>query len=261
MGGTASGRAPTVGWVARYDQIGRTYTATRRTDPRLARRIHAALGDAERVLNVGAGTGSYEPPDRAVVALEPSATMLAQRPADAAPAVQGVAEQLAFADGSFDAVMGTLTLHHWSDLGQGLAEARRVGRRQVFLLFDNDDRPPFWLIDDYFPELVETPAERDAPTVRMVGEHLAVERVEVVPIPADCQDGIACAFWSRPERYLDAEVLAGMSWTAVFDQELLAERLERLRVELASGAWDRRYGHLRSEPERDHGYRLVVAGG
>jgi SAM-dependent methyltransferase len=246
--------------VAVYDQIGRTYSATRRADPRIARQIQEALGDAERVLNVGAGTGNYEPADRAVVALEPSMTMIRQRPAGSPPAVRGVAEQLPFTDGAFDAVLGTLTLHHWPDLAAGLAEVRRVSRRQVFLLFDNDLTGEYWLVDDYFPELRELPSEREAPTVADVDRFLDVERVEVVPVPADCTDGFGAAFWKRPEAHLDPEVLAGMSWTARLDPTLIDERSARLRADLDSGAWDRRNGHLRALDELDCGYRLVVAG-
>jgi SAM-dependent methyltransferase len=247
--------------VTRYDDIGRTYAHTRRPDPRIAAQIDAAIGDAGSVLNVGAGTGSYEPDRPRVVALEPSRTMIEQRSPDAAPAVQGMAEQLPFGDGTFDVVMGTLTLHHWTDLAAGLAEVRRVGRRQVFLLFDNDDRDTFWLVDDYFPEIDDLPSEQAAPTVAVLREHLDVRRVEPVPVPADCVDGFGAAFWNRPEAHLEPEVMAGMSWTSLLEPGLLAERVEALRADLASGAWDRRHGHLRDEAEHDYGYRLVVAGG
>jgi SAM-dependent methyltransferase len=245
---------------AKYDDIGRTYNRTRRADPRIAAQIAAALGDAGSVLNVGAGTGNYEPADRFVVGLEPSMTMIRQRPADAAPAVQGAAERLPFPDNAFDAVMGTLTLHHWSDLAVGLAEARRVSRRQVFLLFDHDEWAEFWLMDDYFPEVREHPLEQDAPTARDVARHLDVRRVEVVPIPADCTDGFGAAFWARPEAHLDPDVLAGVSWTSYYEPAELAAGVARLRADLESGEWDRRHGHLRDLPEYDCSYRLVIAG-
>ena len=245
---------------ARYDEIGRTYSRTRRADPRIAAQVAAALGDAETVLNVGAGSGNYEPGDRRVVGLEPSMTMIRQRPAGAAPAVQGVAEQLPFPDGAFDAVMGTLTLHHWTDLAAGLAEARRVSRRQAFLLFDTDEWAEYWLIDDYFPEVLDHPSERDAPTARSVGEHLDVRRVEVVPVPADCTDGFGAAFWARPEAHLDPDVLAGVSWTSLYEPDALAAGVKRLRADLESGEWDRRHGHLRELTEKDCSYRLVIAG-
>jgi SAM-dependent methyltransferase len=241
--------------VAVYDEIGRSYARTRRADPRIAAQITAALGDASSVLNVGAGSGSYEPTDRQVVALEPSMTMIQQRPADSAPVVQGVAEALPFGDLSFDAVMGTLTLHHWADLGAGLAEVRRVSRRQVFLLFDDLMHIGYWLIDDYFPSLWDVAWERQAPAVSVVAEHLEVRRVEVVMIPSDCTDGFGRAYWCRPEAHLDPAVLAGMSGFHQVAPEVLAEGLERLRKDLATGRWDERHGHLRSMTEADWGYK------
>jgi SAM-dependent methyltransferase len=246
--------------MAVYDQIGRTYTRTRRADPRIADQIRASLGDAASVLNVGAGTGNYEPTDRLVIALEPSMTMIRQRPAGAAPVVQGVAGDLPFANETFDAAMGTLTLHHWPDLGAGMAEARRVSRRQVFLLFETLVGHGYWLIDDYFPAVREVASERVAPTVAMVAEHIDVFRVEVVMIPSDCTDGFGCAFWNRPEALLDPSVLAGMSWSSQLAPEVLADGLEHLRHDLETGRWDKRYGHLRSMTGADNGYKLVIGG-
>jgi SAM-dependent methyltransferase len=244
-----------------YDEIGQTYARTRRADPRIAAQILAALGDAASILNVGAGSGNYEPTDRRVVALEPSIIMIRQRPEGAPPVVQGVAGALPFADRSFDVAMGTLTLHHWPDLGGGLSEVRRVSRGQVFLLFDGLLRDGYWLIDDYFPAVWELDSERQAPTVAMVGEHLDVLRVEVVMIPSDCSDGFACAYWNRPEAHLDPVVLAGMSWVSQLAPDVLAEGVERLREDLETGRWDERYGHLRTMNEADYGYKLVIAGG
>jgi len=219
-----------------------------------------ALGDATSVVNVGAGSGNYEPPDRRVVALEPSVTMIRQRADGAAPAVQGVAGGLPFVDGAFDAAMGTLTLHHWPDLGEGLAEVRRVSRRQVFLLFDGTVRDGYWLVDDYFPSVRDLASERDAPTVAAAAEHLDVRQVEVVKVPDDCTDGFGCAYWNRPEAHLEPVVLDGMSWTTWLARDVLDEGVERLRFDLASGRWDERHGHLRSMSEADYGYRLVIAG-
>ena len=246
--------------MAVYDEIGRTYARTRQADRRIAAQIAGALGDAALVLNVGAGSGNYEPTDRRVVALEPSMTMIRQRLAGTAPIVQGVAGDLPFVDGSFDVAMGTLTLHHWPDLGAGLAEVRRVSRRQVFMLFDGLVRNGYWLIDDYFPSVWDLDSERQAPTVAMVGEHLDVLRVEVVMIPSDCTDGFGCAYWNRPEAHLDPIVLAGMSWSSQLAPEVLAEGVEQLRNDLETGRWDERYAHLRSFVEADYGYKLVIAG-
>jgi SAM-dependent methyltransferase len=243
-----------------YDTIGRTYTRTRQTDPRVAAQIAVALGDATSVLNVGAGAGSYEPPDRRVVALEPSATMIAQRPVGAGPAVRGAAEQLPFRSDAFEAAMGTLTLHHWRDLASGLAEVRRVSRRQVFLLFDHGVNQRYWLVEDYFPQLRDLASEAEAPTEADLARHLEVRQVEVVPVPADCLDGFGGAFWCRPEAHLDPDVVAGMSWTALLPREQLRAGLDALAADLASGAWDERHGHLRDLDELDLGYRLVIAG-
>ncbi|HVA09326.1 MAG TPA: methyltransferase domain-containing protein [Acidimicrobiales bacterium] len=246
--------------MAVYDEIGRTYARTRRADPRIAAQIAAALGDAASVLNVGAGSGNYEPTDRRVIALEPSMTMIRQRPAHAASVVQGAAGYLPFVDKSFDVAMGTLTLHHWLDLGAGLTEVRRVSRRQVFMLFDGLARDGYWLIDDYFPAVWELESERQAPTVAIVGEHLDVHQAEVVMIPSDCTDGFGCAYWNRPEAHLDPIVLAGMSWSSQLAPEMLAEGIEHLRDDLETGRWDERYGHLRSMTEADYGYKLVICG-
>jgi SAM-dependent methyltransferase len=246
--------------AARYDAIGRGYGAVRRADPRIARRLHGALGDASRVLNVGAGAGSYEPTDRPVVALEPSPVMIAQRPLDAAPVVRGVAERLPFRADEFGAALAVLTVHHWSDLGAGLAELRRVAARQVVLLFEPDAVADLWMLD-YWPEVLDLPTERAAPGSQVLAQHLDVRSIEPVPVPHDCTDGFAGAFWARPERYLDPGVQAGMSTLAQLDPEVRARGADRLRDALASGAWDRRHGALRRQDAIDLGYRLLVAGG
>lgn len=244
----------------RYDTIGRTYATTRRTDPRIAARIHAALGDARRILNIGAGTGSYEPADRQVIAIDPSTTMLAQRAPGAAPAVRAVAEALPFADRTFDAAMTTLTVHHWNDLERGLHEMRRVAARQVIFFFDVTATSGLWLHDEYFPEVLELPSERRAPDAAALARVLDVDRVEPVPVPADCVDGFGGCFWNRPEAYLDPRVQDGMSSFAQLTPETRARGTERLRRDLVSGVWDARHGALRTLPEIDLGYRLLVAG-
>jgi SAM-dependent methyltransferase len=246
--------------MSRYDSIGTTYTATRRTDPRIAPRVHAALGDARRVVNVGAGAGSYEPDDRAVVAVEPSLTMLRQRVAGAAPAARAVAEALPFRDGAFDAALAVLTVHHWADLELGLREMQRVARRQVVFCFEPSAASGLWIVDEYFPEILELGTERAAPRIEQIGETLRVERVEHVPVPADCVDGFGGCFWNRPEAYLDPAVQEGMSCFAQLDPAVRARGTGRLRRDLESGAWDARHGALRALPEKDLGYRLIVAG-
>ena len=245
--------------AARYDSIGRTYTATRQTDPRIAARIWAALGDARTVVNVGAGTGSYEPPDRDVTAVEPSAVMIAQRPPHAAPAVQATAEDLPFEDDSFDAAMAVLTLHHWSDWRAGCEELRRVARdRIVVFSWDPARRTTMWLGPEYFPEQSEQDVE-DFPSLEEQADALRADSVEVVPIPADCSDGFFSAFWRRPRAYLDPAVRAGISTMAKRSEAELATGLARLRADIESGEWARRHADLLELEELDLGYRLLTA--
>jgi SAM-dependent methyltransferase len=206
------------------------------------------------VLNVGAGGGSYEPEDRDVVAVEPSAVMIAQRPAGSARVVQASAESLPFDDQSFDACMGVLTLHHWSDLERGLGEVRRVARRRVVFLTWVWEHEPFWLLRDYFPEI--TTIDRQMfPTIDRLERVLGPARVEVVPVPHDCVDGFLCAYWRRPEAYLDAEVRAAISAFALLPH--VNRGVEQLAADLASGAWHERNGAILGRNEMDLGYRLV----
>lgn len=245
--------------MANYERIGRSYRSTRRSDPRIAERIDRALGTARTVVNVGAGTGSYEPTDRLTIAVEPSPVMLAQRPTTAAPAVRAAAEELPFADGSFDAALAISTVHHWRDLGAGLAEIRRVAGRQVIFLCEPALVRAFWLVTEYLPEIGELPSERLAPGVAELQRHLAIQEVMPVPIPADCMDGFTSAFWGRPEAYLQRDVQAGTSSLAQLSREALSRGLRRLHRDLESGAWDERHGILRDLAEYDTGYRIVVA--
>jgi SAM-dependent methyltransferase len=243
---------------ARYDTIGQGYARERRSDPRIAARLMDALGDARSVLNVGAGAGSYEPQDRSVVAVEPSAVMIAQRAPDAASAVQARAEALPFRDRAFDATLAVLTLHHWTDRAGGFAECVRVARRRVVLLTFDPQADAFWLVRDYFPEFGE--ADRKAfPAMSAYAQAFgAGARVEItsVPVPRDCVDGFLGAYWARPEAYLEPAVRAGISSFALPDLEA---GLERLRADLASGAWHARHGHLLATDALDLGYRQVVA--
>lgn len=243
-----------------YDTIGRTYTATRRADPRIERQIHDAIGSAPTVVNLGAGTGNYEPTDRFVVAVEPSWTMIRQRPAGAAPAVRAVAEHLPFDDDAFEVAMAVLTLHHWTDLAAGLAEMRRVARRQVIVSFEAEPSDGHWLIETYLPEYRELALVHAAPDVPGIAEHLDVRAAEVLPIPADCADGFGGAHWCRPEAYLDPLVRTGMSFFSELDPALVDERIAQLAADLADGTWDARHGHLRTLATIDLGYRLVIAG-
>ena len=242
-----------------YESIGGGYAAARRPAPRIHQIIVGALGDAHTVLNVGAGAGNYEPSDRRVVSVEPSLAMIGQRRTGARFAVRGLAEALPFRDHSFDAALATFTLHHWTDLATGLRELRRVANRQVVLLFEPAESLKFWLVD-YFPECLTLPSETGAPGVNDVREYLDVQSVSPVPVPADCTDGFAGAYWARPEAYLDPAVRAGISSLALLSSADAERGAQRLREDLESGAWDTRFGHLRELPEFDLGYRLVVAG-
>lgn len=245
---------------AEYDRIGRSYAGRRQPDPRIAAQILEALGGAERVLNVGAGAGSYEPADRSVVALEPSVTMRAQRPGGAAPCVAGVAGALPFADGAFDAAMTVLSLHHWPDQRAGLAELQRVSRRQVILTFDPAFHDRLWVVRDYLPEAADLPGSRPL-GVDAIAEHLGRGEVQVVPVPADCLDGFFWAYWRRPEAYLDPSVQASISGIAQLPADVVARGTAALATDLASGRWHERNAHLLERSEIDGGYRLVVAGG
>ncbi len=242
-----------------YQSISSTYDTSRRADERVARRIHRAIGDAERVVNVGAGTGNYEPGDRSVTAVEPSSDMIAKRPPGSAPVVRAVAEALPFGSHRFDAAMASLTLHHWRDRRRGLAEMRRVARRQVLFLFDPVETYRFWAIE-YWPAALALPSEQDVPSAADLGQVLDVVAIETVPVPIDCTDGFGAAFWGRPEAYLEPDVQQGMSWLAQLPDRELAAGAARLRADLDSGRWDERNGHLRQLTELDVGYRLVIAG-
>jgi SAM-dependent methyltransferase len=241
-----------------YDSISSSYTTTRRADERIAGRIHHGLEQAAAVVNIGAGTGNYEPADRLVTAVEPSVEMITKRPAEASPVVRAAAESLPFPSGSFDAAMAVLTVHHWHDWRQGLAEMRRVAPRQVIFLFDPAEIARFWAYP-YWLEAQELQSERDAIGAVEAASVLDVIDVQAVPIPFDCTDGFGAAFWGRPEAYLEPRVQQGMSWLAQLNPNVLARGASRLAADLDSGEWDRRHGHLRQLAELDVGYRLVIA--
>jgi hypothetical protein len=240
-----------------YDTIGATYAETRRTEPRIAAQVWAALGDARTVLNVGAGTGSYEPPDRDVTAVEPSTVMRAQRPASAARCVAATADNLPFADKSFDAAMAFATVHHWQDPIAGMREMQRVAHRVVVFTCDTSDwawRRRFWLTRDYLPEVVASPIGLSTELAIAIGA-----RVEPVLIPWDCVDGFFEAYWRRPEAYLDEYVRRGISvWDRV--GPVVEQRAVRsLREDLASGRWAQRNRGLLDLEVANLGLRLLIA--
>lgn len=242
-----------------YDELGRTYSTTRRADPRIAAIIAAALAGNSTVINIGAGTGSYEPV-QTVAAIEPSQVMIAQRPAGSAPAIQAAAEHIPLRDDCVDAALAVLTIHHWTDLAAGLAEMRRVARRRlVFLTWDPDViGETFWLLAEYLPEAREADAALAVPMHRLTAL-LDNPVIEQVAVPHDCTDGFGAAFWRRPDAYLNPTVQAGMSLFAKTDQDLLRPGLARLAADLASGRWHDEHAELLDREELDLGYRLVTA--
>lgn len=241
----------------RYDAIGHGYAEQRRPDPRIAARIWAAVGQADTILNVGAGTGSYEDATRAMVAVEPSRLMIGQRRPEAGPAVQAVAEHLPFPDDTFDVALALMTLHHWGDLDQGLAELRRVSRRQVVFTFDPAMHDALWIFSEYVPGIIGLSAHASLEPV-MAG--LKTDRVEVITVPGDCTDGFITAYWQRPEQYLVPAVRAATSGFALLPAEQVDAGMTRLAQDLESGEWARRHGDLLTLADFDVGLRLVVAG-
>ncbi len=246
-----------------YDSIGRTYTSTRRPDPRIAAAILEALGDARPVLNVGAGAGNYEPTDRRVVALEPSPMMIAQRPPGSAPVVQGRAEELPFADDEFDAVMAILSDHHWSDRRRGLAELRRVAHRRVVLFNANPGEADLlWFTAEYLPEF----RELIPPRYREPGawhdelrEVLGTAESRPVPVPHDCTDGFYGAYWRRPEAYLDPAARAGISVFSQVSSGAVDRAVDALAADLRDGRWQESHRELLNMDELHLGYYVIVA--
>jgi SAM-dependent methyltransferase len=240
-----------------YDRIGASYYQTRRQDPRIAASITDALGDARSVLNVGAGTGAYEPTDRDVIAVEPAETMIAQRPRRSAPVIRAMAASLPVQDGSFDAALAVNTVQHWTDLRAGLGELRRSARKRVVIfLRDAESGTRFWLTEDYLPSL--DPSRRTSTIVKAIKSEFPSVKTLPVPLARNCVDGLFSAYWGRPEMYLNSEVRRNISNFALARENDVAEGLASLQADLESGAWDRKYGNLRSLSELDLGHRLLV---
>ena len=240
-----------------YDSLGVGYDTVRRADPRIASQIRAAIGSARSVVNVGAGSGSYEPVDIATVAVEPSQVMIAQRPPDAAPVIRASAEDLPFDDDTFDVATAIFTVHHWRDVARGLRELVRVSHRQVVVTWDPlFFAENFWFERDYLPG----GPQQDAPgTLTAVRSALGTEAtVAPVLVPRDCADGFYAAYWARPELYLDPVVRQGISAFALDDQQRVHNALDQLSQDLASGFWNERYSALLRVDALDVGYRLVA---
>jgi SAM-dependent methyltransferase len=218
--------------------------------------IRAAIGDATSVVNIGAGSGSYEPTDLTVVPVEPSELMIRQRPSSLPSAVRGVAEALPLPDKSVDAALAVLAAHHWADRPAAFTEIRRVARRRA-VFFTHDPDAPFGWLDDYFPALADDRTARYPELTEF--EVLGSVTIEAVAIPADCTDGFTAAYWRRPNAYLDEAVRANMSTFALVDSHVVGDGVARLARDLADGSWHRRHASLLTLPELDVGYRLVVA--
>lgn len=241
-----------------YEAGGAGYGTQRRADPRIEALVHEALGDARTVVNVGAGAGSYEPAGRTVLAVEPSASMRAQRKPGSAPVVEAVAAALPVRTDAVDAAMAMITVHQWPDPAAGLRELRRVARRRaVVLTFDRDELGRFWLVD-YLPELIAS-EQRRFPTVTAICDALG-PRSEVtdVPIPIDCTDGFIEAYYARPEQLLNPSVRASQSAWGHVSPDAVRRFVTALRADLDSGRWDERYGHLRRRPQYTGSLRLVT---
>ena len=242
----------------RYDRTGRSYSRARRPDPRIAAVINDALLGMATVANIGAGTGSYEPAGT-VIAVEPSRIMIAQRPPGSAPAVQAVAEHLPIRSNAVDAALAVLTVHHWSDLSQGVAEMLRIARERVVVLtWDDNVFREFWLVREYLPAAAQTDADLAIPVTKLMSL-LGEPTIVPIPVPHDCLDGFGGAYWRRPHAYLDPTVQSGMSLFALTPKAALRDGLSRLRADLASGEWDRQHRHLLNSQELDLGYRLLIA--
>lgn len=239
-----------------YDDIGAGYRNYRQPDPRLAVAILQALGPARTIVNVGAGTGSYEPGDRHVVAVEPSLQMIRQRPPGSAQVLQASAMELPFRNASFDAALAVLTIHHWSDRERGLGELTRVARDRVVIMTWDPSHAGFWLIDDYFPDIIAI--DRPIfPTLAELSHALGPLEIATLLVPHDCRDGFLGAYWRRPHAYLDPQVRGAISAFSKISN--VDSCLAHLRQDLEDGTWARRHSHLFDEQELDLGYRLIMA--
>ena len=239
-----------------YEHVAADYVKVRTPDRRIEAAIHAALGGAESVVNVGAGTGSYEPSDRFVVAVEPNASMTAQRSAGAAPVVRAFAEHLPLRDGRFGAALVVLSIHHWRSVTQGLEELRRVARERIVILTRDPSSTGFWLVQDYFPQILSLD-QKTFPRLEELEATLGPIEVIPLPIPHDCTDGFLGAYWRRPHAYLEKKVTAGMSAFSRVSQ--VGDGLKRLKRDLDAGFWHERHGDLLDRESLEIGYRIVVA--
>ena len=242
---------------ADYGKVGIDYARYRQPDPHIAHHIHAALGDAQTILNVGAGAGSYEPRDRDVIAVEPSATMRAQRPPELPDAIGAVAERLPFPDRAFDAAMVISSVHQWPDLPAGIDELVRVTRGPIVILTSDPAALHRSWLAAYLPELLEIQARR-FPAIDTIASLLGEAEIHDVPIPLTCTDGFEEAYYGRPEMLLDPDAQRAISTWSFVTSEATARFTRHLTADLESGAWDREYGHLRTQPTYHGALRFVI---
>ena len=237
-----------------YDILAEQYSNYRKPDPKIAARINSHVQGAQSVLNIGAGMGSYEPEGCEVVAIEPSYEMIAKRKRAEAALIMGLAEDLPFRDNGFDVSMAILTIHHWADVALGLREMLRVSKYRIVLFTWIGYGSNFWL-EEYIPE-IKTIDEKLFPTLVKLEQLLGGISVEKIEIPYDCTDGFMCAYWRRPEAYLDPDVRKAIStFSRISDYH---EGLNMLRDDIKSGVWYKRHSHLFEKQSLDLGYRLVV---
>ncbi|MBK6399883.1 MAG: class I SAM-dependent methyltransferase [Bacteroidetes bacterium] len=243
-----------------YDTHGQKYSGQRKTDPRIAAYVHNALADSETVINIGAGSGSYEPEDKYVIAVEPSITMRTQRIANGKiPAINAKADSLPFDDRSFDAAMAMVTVHHWPDIEKGISEIRRVTKKRIVIMtFDPDALDDFWNVN-YFPQLIEIERARYPSITRLQKALSAKTEVIKIPIPLDCVDGFQETYYGRPEAFLEKEVRMAQSAWGFLPADLEEKYIQNLSNDLQSGAWDKKFGHFRTQPNFTGALRLIVA--
>lgn len=239
-----------------YDDIGTNYSATRRTDPKIAKQLYAELQGATRIVNIGAGTGSYEPENVDLVAVEPSSKMISQREIGSHPVEQAFAEHLPFEDRSFSHAMAVLSMHHWTNRTLAFGEINRVVTEKFVAITWDPTADPFWLTRDYFPEIHEM--DKDIfPDLEELNEHFDEVKMSPLQIPGDCIDGFLAAFWKRPAAYLRREVRQAMSPFAKIKN--LSEGLQKLEDDLASGAWVKNNHSILGLSSLDAGYRVISA--
>ncbi|WP_028974837.1 class I SAM-dependent methyltransferase [Spirochaeta cellobiosiphila] len=243
-----------------YDSNKPDYTNIRKPDPNIAKALLASLGEVNTLVNIGAGSGAYEPTTMDVTAVEPSQSMRETRLAKGLhAAIEATADKLPFDDNSFDAAMASLTIHHWPDLKAGLEEIKRVTKKRlVILTFDPDRLDSYWS-KEYFPEVLAVEGRR-YPKLKAIQSCLPKDtfQCQYVDVPRDCEDGFQEAFYARPEAFLESEVRKAQSAWGFIDTETETRLIDRLKKDLNSGEWDKKYGYYRNQPTLQCGLCIVT---